>query len=598
MQTRLLSIVFILIILMASQKAGFSQDVVQGHSTDLVDAKALFRNPALVSFHRAKFFAGAKAYYLGLGGSSGVPLRQGFFAASTPFLINDLVGIGAGGQYFTSPVYRESRFGLRVSGRFDFVSVGLEIDALTVGYNRSNFTEDALNDPLFADGTSKTVLALGLGTYVQPYPGLGLSLGARNLNQPNIALGEAVTRERVEFYTGVSYAYGPLRATFEFNRREVIGSTALLSVEVYSTQGHFARATSDFNFDQTRIEAQYHVGGPLSVNYSYDLPTNELLGPTTGSHQFTLIYEFGRSPSVGTVPVLPPNHIPFGLADQEADLIPMIYVTTEVDFVEVFEKRVRRRYEAGLPANAFASLSKADIDVADSTFAAYELPYDVEPVSTVPEDVRFPTPISPAYEASLSRIGDQLANQSVEELSIVGRNDLVEKALGLRNRVVFEEGAPGERVAVGTPRFDSVQDSLLFHTALVEQDIVPEEVFEYAAPGHTQFHLYPFQINLSDLVGWSLSIYDQNNNEVRVFSGGSSLPENIFWDWKTSMGELIEPGVYYYQLTWQEGVEGMKQSSRSRIYVKKYVRQITIDIRQNLDALDASPDKVQLLIKN
>ena len=575
-----------------------AQEFVRGHSTDLLDAKAQFRNPALISFQSARFFAGAKAFHVGLGGASGIPLRQGFFAVSSPFLLNDFIGVGIGGQYFNSPIFRRSRMGARVSGRFDIVSVGLEIDALTTGYDQSSFTEEALNDPLFAGGTSRTALAIGAGAYAQPVPGLGLSLGVTNLNRPITSLGGDSTRAAAEVYGGVAYAYGPVRGILELNNTKLDGTRVLFSVEAYSTVGHFIRATSDFGFDQARIEGQYYVGGPLSINYSYDLPTSELLGPTNGSHQFTVIYEFNRTPSVRPAPPLPPNQIPFSLNDQDADLMPTVYVTAEVDYVEIFEKRIRRRLDPSLPPNAIASLSKADIEEADSSFTAYSLPFKIDPVGPISEDIRFPTPLSDNYESSLSRLADQLSSKGVKALNIVGSEGMVEKAMGLRNRVVLEEGAPRDRVGIGRPRFDSAKDSLDFYTVLGLQDVIPEETIEYASPGATAFYLYPFQVVASQVVGWALELTDQEGNVIRSFNGQEGIPEAVEWDWRDAAGGLIAPGVYYYQLSWQGADGAIQTSNKSRIYVKKFVRQITIDVRKSLDPLEQAPDEVQLLIKN
>ena len=588
---------FLLILLLLPHTSN-AQEFVRGHSTDLVDAKAQFRNPALVSFQTARFFAGAKAYHVGLGGANGIPLRQGFFGVSTPFLFNDFIGVGVGGQYFSSPIFRRSRMGAKVSGRLDMVSFGLEVDALTTGYDQANFTEEALNDPLFAGGTSQTALSVGAGVYAQPLPGFGVSLGVTNLNRPVTSLGGDSTRAPQEVYGGISYAYGPVRGMLELNNTKIDGTRMILSVEAYSTVGHFVRATSDFGFDQARIEGQYYVGGPLSINYSYDLPTSELLGPTSGSHQFTVIYEFNRSPSVRPAPPLPPNNIPFSLNDQDADLMPTVYVTAEVDYVEVFEKRIRRRLDPMLPANAIASLSRADMEQGDSTFAAYSLPFEFDPVRPLSEDIRFPTPLSDNYESSLSQIAQQLANKGVEGLNIVGPEALVEKAMGLRNRVIYEEGAPRDRVEIGRPRFESAQDSLAFYTALVSGDIIPEETIEYASPGWTAFYLYPFQIAAGQVSGWVFEISNQEGEVIRSFDGQEGIPEAITWDWKDRNGGLVAPGVYYYQLSWQGAAGSIHTSNKNRIYVKKFVRQITIDVRQSLDPLEQAPDEVQLLIKN
>ena len=74
--------------------------------------------------------------------------------------------------------------------------------------------------------------------------------------------------------------------------------------------------------------------------------------------------------------------------------------------------------------------------------------------------------------------------------------------------------------------------------------------------------------------------------------------KSITWDWKDGAGGLVAPGVYYYQLSWQGNAGSIHTSNKNRIYVKKFVRHITIDVRQSLDPLDKAPDEVQLLIKN
>ena len=109
----------------------------------------------------------------------------------------------------------------------------------------------------------------------------------------------------------------------------------------------------------------------------------------------------------------------------------------------------------------------------------------------------------------MSQLAQQLSSQGVGGLNIVGPEALVEKVMGLRNRVIYEEGAPRDRVEIGRPLFESAQDSMAFYTALASGDVIPEETIEYASPGATAFYLYPFQIAASQVAGWVLEVSDQ-----------------------------------------------------------------------------------------
>ena len=126
----------------------------------LDDAKSMLRNPATISFHRPQIALGVKAHHLGISGQSGVPLREGFFAGSTPFLIADRVGFGGTVQYFNTPIFRKQAFGTSVTARlFRFLSVGARVSALNLSYNRSEFVGVEPGDPVFEGGTGKTTFA-------------------------------------------------------------------------------------------------------------------------------------------------------------------------------------------------------------------------------------------------------------------------------------------------------------------------------------------------------------------------------------------------------------------------------------------------------
>ena len=123
----------------------------------------------------------------GVGDASGVPLRQGFFTSSTPFLLGDRIGVGGSVQYFDSPIYKRGALGLNVAGRIlRSVSVGVGVSALNLSYNRDEFVGVEPGDPVFEGGTNKTTFSVSAGIFAKPIPNLNVALGVRNLNQPNL----------------------------------------------------------------------------------------------------------------------------------------------------------------------------------------------------------------------------------------------------------------------------------------------------------------------------------------------------------------------------------------------------------------------------
>ena len=578
-----------LIIMYASvPPASQAQRFITGPATALDDAKSVLYNPALVSFQRPKVAFGAKAHYLGVGDASGVPLRQGFFTSSTPFLLGDRIGVGGSVQYFDSPIYKRGALGLNVAGRIlRSVSVGVGVSALNLSYNRDEFVGVEPGDPVFEGGTNKTTFSVSAGIFAKPIPNLNVALGVRNLNQPNLALVGDGFQAHQEFYGGVSYSFGALRARVEVADGQY-GLDGLVALEAYSTDGSYVRVGSDSGFNTGLVEAQLHVGGPLSINYRYGLPVTDLRTSTSGSHLFTVVYEFGRSPEVPELPPPPPLLMEADRAEVEPAFEPKLYLASEQDYLQHFEKRVER--EISVPREVLQGISREALGVLDSSFASTRGQAKGVPLGRIPENIKLADLLSSAYDSSLSEIQNRLQRDSTRVLKLSGRGAERVKAMGLYNRLRSASGVRPGQVSVETP--DSTQSREL----VGQQEVPAQETLSILTPRRAQFYLLdPY---LSETGGaWTLIVENESGGTMKTFQGLGTPPSQLTWDWTSDEGDPLDQGVYTYYFAWQDSEGRRYESNRRTLYVRKVVRKVTIKVTQDPSALENPADALQLRIE-
>src|SRR5690606_11041013 len=142
---------------------------------------------------------------------------------------------------------------------------------------------------------------------------------------------------------------------------------------------------TDTQFGAATFEGQLHVGGPLSVNYAYDLPTN-LLGTSSGSHRFTVVYEFGRVPEVVERDLPTPLVLESRYDDPQVDLKPHVWVAATERRLQVLEQSIVREVRPDVPEAALAGLTLADVGVLDSSITLEQRQiYRGNPIPSVPD---------------------------------------------------------------------------------------------------------------------------------------------------------------------------------------------------------------------
>lgn len=576
-------LLFVLLLLGGGLSSSHAQQFISGPSMALDDAKSMLRNPATISFHRPQIALGAKAHHLGISGQSGVPLREGFLAGSTPFLIADRIGFGGTVQYFNTPIFKKQAFGTSVTARlFRFLSVGARVSALNLSYNRSEFVGVQPGDPVFEGGTGKTTFTGTVGIFAKPLPNLNLAVGGRNLNRPDLALGGSGFRAKPELFGGVSYGLGAMRARAEVSSGEY-GLDVQLGLEVYATDGSYLRVGSDAALNNGRVEGQLHVSGPLSVNYRYNVPTSDLRGPSNGSHQFAVVYEFGRSPEIPELPPPPSLRMEAERSEVDPALEPRLRVSSSHEVVQHVEKRIKR--EINVPDEVLQDVSQEALGRLDSTITPSSRRTSGQVVSQVPDHVKLADMLSADYDSAFARLDRRLEEGSPSTLDILvdGRDSV--QAYGLYNQL-RSEGLASDQVRVLNPE-DSRET-----VSVGNRELPREESMYILNPQQVTVNLlFPY---LGDTGGvWTLTVADQSGDVVKTFSGSGEPPHQLDWQWLDDQGEPLDQGMYTFRFQW-DGQDGTYQSNKQTFSVSKTLREVTIEVTRSPKALDEPADALEL----
>lgn len=572
-----------------------AQDMIYGPSTSIMDSKSIFANPALISFQPSHFALGVKAHHLGFFENSQFDYRQGYFTMSNPRMIGSRFGSGLHAQYFDSPIFRQGQFGgiasFQILGR---ISIGVNVSLHHIGYNQDNFVDFDFDDPVFQDGFSKFTLNTAAGLYFRPISDLEIGAGARNLNEPDLSLVGDNANEPMELFGAVSYNFGLLKGTFELIQGK-FGLQNRTHLEAYSTQGYYARIGSNMNLDSGYIEAQARLFDGFSVNYQFELPFNELAGNTNGSHMFSLVYEFNR------IPPLPDRRTPVAIhprmeRQRSSAVIPKaILLNSDTDHLRYYEINLTRIVdETSVTESDLSSLSAYDIGKLEEQPELERVPYEQRILSEapIPETVDLSVPISDQYQNTLELLKSYLTNETIEELQILIKEGTEIRAAGLRNQIREDAQLP---VFVSNIIFSDVEDSTLYATPADRSLLENNQIIRLDPESAVIRPIFTSPINVNS---WTLRIYNQEDIQINQISSFGSVPDYIEWDWMDSNGNLIEPGLYYYNLEWTTE-NGTQEVSRSRnLYVQKIERNVRIDITKDIERILDDPDRIDIILKN
>ncbi len=573
-----------------------AQEFIGGPATGSLDSKAILANPSLLSFQRPQVAIGVKSHYSGFNDDSGSGFSQGYFLASLPNIRGSRFGAGVHGHYFNSPVFTRSQLGASFSARLIHrVSIGASGMLYHLGYNSDNFTHFDFDDPVFQNGYSRNTFNSTIGVYARPGAGLELASGARNLNRPDISLAGDGVREPLELFGAISYRYDIFKGTVEL----VNGSYDLdtrVHLEAFSTLGYYARMGTNMRFDRGYIEAQMHVYGGVSVNYQFELPFNDVLSETYGSHMFSLVYEFNRVaplPQSMTARVSIPE---IRRTRTAAELPATVALTSTTDHMEYTEVNLTRVVdETTITAEDLQHLTAYDVGSIEHQQDYLRMGYHGRRPHTPP----LPTTIQPEpvitdhYRQTLDFIRDHIIHRN-NQMELVIEDGTQIRAAGLRTRFLDQSGRD---IPVSVTYRSDELDSVRYNTPLSPENLEDQQAIvlipEMARIKPVKAVNIPIEAS-----EWALRVFAGNGRQVVEIRESSGLPEVIEWDWRLENGSIIDPGLYTYNLTWRDS-EGSWHETRSRyLYVQKITRNITLDITKDLEKIHSDPDKIELILKN
>ncbi|WP_340106294.1 type IX secretion system membrane protein PorP/SprF [Rhodohalobacter sp. 8-1] len=588
-------LLFIAILFFLANSA-FGQDLLLGPSTGSMDSKSVFSNPAIMSFQNSQIALGLKGYHLGFFDESGIGYKQGYFSVLFPRLYGSKFGGGANIQYFDSPIFSRSQTGVSTSYRIiNNLSVGANISLYHLSYNSDNFVGFDFEDPVFGGGYSKFTFNSSAGIYFRPLRDVELATGVRNLNEPNISLSSGDATVAREFFGGASYRYGLLKGTFELIYGEY-GIESSLHAELFSSRGFYLRSGANTNFNNAYLEGQAHVGRGYSVNYQFELPVNEFSGNSSGTHMFSVVYEFNKLPKLPEKQSLPPTFPTFESNVPEPSIPGDIFLSSQTDHVIYREKEIVRQIdEETITPEDLSALSDYDLGELGDDPGKDTAPYSTEmlrPSAPIPETVELTSSISPQYREAINYVLTQLGREDLIPVNIntIQGNEI--RAAGLRNEIWDRSGQPIKVEQITLP---SQKDSVRFNTPIISP-LVRNENLTKMEPVLAK--IQTINTHPVDIRNWTLHIVNNDGYPVHEIRGNSTVPDVIEWDWILENGSLIEPGVYRYSLNWRSADGNDYQSNERSIYVQKIHQKITIDITKDVQKIINDPDTIDIILKN
>src|SRR5574341_239996 len=367
------------LVIMAWLASASAQNLLQPYPLDLRSGQAHLLNPSIMSYQDNLIQLGMRFYHLGFIDGNAARFRLNYFSLVVPRWLPAELALAAHGQTLILPLYNQSYLDVAVSRRFQRrVAVGLKAGLLSKSYDRSEFNLVDPDDPVFQNQTALTRLDLGAGVTYWPLPMLAIALSRDHLNQPNLALGAQAFRLQGETHLALAYHFGNMQAAFIAQRNDQ-GFRPGGYVEMTDPDRGFLR----LGFDNlgVQMEGRLLVYGPMSLNYSFNYPTADLRGETSGSHEIAFVFELDRLSPLPKLEAAPTYRYAFTAPPTSAASAPRVFLRAESDGLEIIAKRMRRLIAPDVPAHALSALSNYDLCGMDSAFVAPTLPLNFTPIS-------------------------------------------------------------------------------------------------------------------------------------------------------------------------------------------------------------------------
>lgn len=570
-----------------------AQNLLTPHPLDIRSGQAHLLNPSIISYQPSMIQVGMRVFHLGFLDESAGRFRLNYVSIVLPRWLPKELAFAAHAQSLNLPIYSQSYVSLAVSRRFNnLFAVGLKTGLLSKSYDRDEFNLVDADDPVFRNQKSLTRLDLGGGVTFWPLPAVSISLSRDHLNQPNVALGQGNFKLKGESHLALTYHFGNIQTAF-----------------ITQQDGQSLRAGGFFQYDDPawgflrlgldkvamNLESRLQLYGPVSLNYTLNYPTADLRGETSGSHEFSLVFELDRLSPLPKLQTPPPFRYTFAAPAAMEPSAPRVFLRAENEVLEITAKRLQRLVAPDVPTHALAALSAYDLGVFDSSTVSQRLPYHVTPVAEADTSTQLLGLYSNDYRYSLRQLSESLNKTPGVNATIVTNPFARSRALGLRNYLSDSTALGLAKIQIGEPNFENRLDSLRTQRRAGNRLIVPREEVIELRPQAAIFHIATANFSASPK-RWQLTVEKESGVTVWKMEGQGHIPQQLVWNWRDNAGKVVAPGYYRYFISWQTPADATYSSPTSRFYVKKFQRTITIRVARKFDGQQQPADEVKVIL--
>ena len=314
-----------------------AQSLISLNTANVNSPDISFHNPAAVAFfENYHMMVSTQFLHTGLGDES---MQNSLMSLAYP--IDKYSAVGARVQYFTSNIFQRGDFSLVYSRRFfsDVLTVGLNANLLTYGYDKDNFFLFDFNDPLIEDATSRNTFSFGLSLLSIPMPNLLIGFSMDHLNAPDISLSKNGFKKEKVLNAGIAYLNWLFVPQIDLRLEgEEIVTQGSVSKKVYNNNLNFKLGYSMYQEEGSSLFAEVDFFlGDLGIMYSFRNPLGALSDVAGASHQIGLFYTKGEARSV---PEIILSDIGYDSHLPELQLLGKVVNESGLDFIEIINNDV------------------------------------------------------------------------------------------------------------------------------------------------------------------------------------------------------------------------------------------------------------------
>ncbi len=534
-------------ILIFQHETAFGQLAIAVNPANTSDPRALYVNPAVAAATLPRTYLGLKLIYPGILENNTFGLKSSRFNISSPKFTAWQIAAGFHSQYFSTPLYAESIFGLALAKSFNAqLHFGIDLALHSRSYNSENFDGVDPRDPVFQKGNGISVFDPSVGAIYQCNDMISLAAALRHFTQPRISLGSSEFRQPLETILGLgltkNFARVDLGAHYWQNQfRPILGA------EFFDQA--IGRLRLGFALNNAALDGQLVLRRNASLFYSFNLPTSDLNLVSAGSHEFGLQYEFKPKTSR--------EEAATRLREQDEANVNLIMAKTPplfaglqatVDTVVITESREIREELPLIPRVFFG---KDSYTLAPSR-------YDLLPETQSAKFYQSVREINSAYRNLLNIVADRLRAHPDAVVAVRGFSPGApvemnpqeisrQRAQYVRDHLVnvLQVEARQVRAEIGQPEIAeaSTHDPLRLEELQRVDLVVPaaweETIFAPIFSEKKEIDALPQQCgfvvkNLQPGAGlrhWQLTIMSRSDT-IEVLRGKANVPDTIWWNWQ------------------------------------------------------------------